>query len=133
MLLTKVKAATTFGPRGKGRTTVERRTWPLRRSTFGQLTLPAAPPEEPLELPEEVAECARPRRWRRVALVAATLCVALIVGVGTAAFANDAFTRERLLRGTRIGGVAIGGDTVAQAERKLTERFVAPLKQPLVI
>jgi lipoprotein-anchoring transpeptidase ErfK/SrfK len=88
-----------------------------------------APAEE-----AEAAEAPPPRdRSRRVALIVAIVCVVSLVGGGTAAFANDAFKRAHLLPGTRIGGLDLGGQPLAQAQQKLTTAFVEPLHQPMVI
>ena len=156
MLLTKVKAET-----GGFLKTLVRRVWPFRRPSphgagVASADAPAAAEAAPTETPSTEAvttetpatepavaeirvleaapaQAPHPRRWRRVAVISGALVLALLVGGGTAAFANDAFTRERLLRGTRIGGVYIGGDTLPQADRKLTRRYVDPLRQPIVI
>jgi lipoprotein-anchoring transpeptidase ErfK/SrfK len=106
MLLTKVKAETTSVA-----TLLRRR---LRRSA------PQADrtPRDPI---------------RRIALIVAVVCVAMLVGGGTAAFANDAFTRAHLLPGTRIGGMYVGGKSLVEAERLLTRKFVDPLHEPMTI
>ena len=72
-------------------------------------------------------------RTRRIALIVAVISVLTLIGGGTAAFANDAFARAHLLPGTRIGGVYVGGKPLAEAEHKLTNVFVDPLHEPMVI
>ena len=74
-----------------------------------------------------------PDRTRRVALIVAIICLAALVGGGAGAFANDAFARAHLLPGTRIAGVYVGGEKLADAQQKLTRIFVDPLRQPFVI
>src|SRR3989442_11167209 len=87
---------------------------------------------EPVE-PAPAPEPPPPRdRTRRVALIVAILCVATLVGGGTAAFANDAFARAHMLPGTRIGGIYVGGKPLAEAAQKVTSAFVAPPHQPKV-
>jgi lipoprotein-anchoring transpeptidase ErfK/SrfK len=83
---------------------------------------------------EAAQDDAPPRdRTRRIALIVAVLCVTTLVGGGTAAFANDAFSRAHLLPGTRIGGLDLGGKPLAEAERVLVTNFVAPLHEPMVL
>jgi lipoprotein-anchoring transpeptidase ErfK/SrfK len=72
-------------------------------------------------------------RTRRIALIVAVVCIASLVGGGTAAFANDALTRAHLLPGTRIGGVYVGGQSLSEARQKLVHAFVDPLHEPLVL
>src|SRR5206468_7948758 len=113
MLLTKVKADH-LRARGRALATL------LRRGRTKKTEAPAeqAPPRD---------------RTRRFALIVAILCVSLLIGGGTAAFANDAFARAHLLPGTRIGGVYVGGMPLSEAEHKLTSIFVEPLHEPMVV
>ncbi|MGH7856055.1 MAG: L,D-transpeptidase family protein, partial [Candidatus Binatia bacterium] len=75
----------------------------------------------------EPDERPRPRRLVRVLFGSV---VASIVSCG-AAFALDAATRDHLMPGTRIGGVLVGGRSIADAEGLLERTFVAPLHDPI--
>jgi lipoprotein-anchoring transpeptidase ErfK/SrfK len=71
------------------------------------------------------------QRPQKLALIVAILCVAALVGGGTAAFANDALRRPHFFPGTRIGGVYVGGQPLDVAEQNLRRVFVDPLHKPM--
>jgi lipoprotein-anchoring transpeptidase ErfK/SrfK len=72
----------------------------------------------------------RPRRRLRIALIAIG---SLIVLVGVGAYLYDRASASHLMPGTRIGGVLIGSRTTDDAEALLHERFVVPLRDPVVV
>jgi lipoprotein-anchoring transpeptidase ErfK/SrfK len=63
-----------------------------------------------------------------VAAALAVLCV-----LAGAVYAYDHGRRDRIAKGISVGGVAIGGLTKEQAERKLEARYLAALHEPIVI
>ncbi|MEX0874855.1 MAG: L,D-transpeptidase/peptidoglycan binding protein [Actinomycetota bacterium] len=73
---------------------------------------------------------AQPRRRLRNALIAIG---SLIVLVLIAAYLYDRASASHLMPGTRIGGVLIGSRTIDDAEALLHERFVLPLRDPVVV
>jgi lipoprotein-anchoring transpeptidase ErfK/SrfK len=70
------------------------------------------------------------RRGLRIALIAVASLIVLLLG---AAFLYDRISSSHLMPGTRIGGVLIGSRTTDDAEALLHERFVLPLRDPVVI
>lgn len=85
-----------------------------------------ASPEQPPVRPGR-DESARPRRLARALLGS---LVASVIAAG-AALAFEVATRDHLLPGTRIGGVLVGGRSIADAKSVLEEAFVAPLHDPI--
>jgi lipoprotein-anchoring transpeptidase ErfK/SrfK len=77
---------------------------------------------------------ASPRRrpGGRTALVA-VLALAIVGGAILAAYLYDHSRRDRLAPGLKIGGVDVGGLSVAEARARLTERAVAPRRRALTV
>ena len=83
-------------------------------------TVDRASPEQP------PPPAPRGRLIRAVAVLAAVL-----VGGTAGALAFDQATRDHLLPGTLIGGVPVGGRSLAEARTELERVFAGPLRDPI--
>jgi lipoprotein-anchoring transpeptidase ErfK/SrfK len=99
----------------------------LRRGSRPRRSSPERPPDPEQKAPRTPLR----QRPQKLALIVAILCVAALVGGGTAAFANDALRRPHFFPGTRIGGVYVGGQPLDVAEQNLRRVFVDPLHKPM--
>jgi len=89
-----------------------------------------AGPQEP-ERPERSAlpEPERPRRSRRLPI----LLSVLVILVAVAYLAPAALMSDSVLRGTRVGGVDIGGLKVTEAADRLREQLAAKIGEPIPV
>jgi lipoprotein-anchoring transpeptidase ErfK/SrfK len=70
----------------------------------------------------------------RTRLIVLAAFVALLVLGGTGAvYAYDHSKRNLIAEGVKVNGVAIGGLTPAQAQRKLSQTLLAPLDRPVKV
>jgi lipoprotein-anchoring transpeptidase ErfK/SrfK len=69
-------------------------------------------------------------RTRTFATVAGFLAILLIAAGGV--YAYDAGKQDRIADGMRIGGIAVGGMSAAEARLKLRRTVLAPLSEPVV-
>lgn len=63
----------------------------------------------------------------------AILTAILLVAGSVLAYGYERLSAEQFYPGTKIGGVLVGSRTSTEAEALLTERFVAPLHEPMKI
>jgi lipoprotein-anchoring transpeptidase ErfK/SrfK len=69
---------------------------------------------------------------RRVIVLASLLVVILLVGAGSV-YAFDRKHRDRIAEGVTVNGVAVGGQSVAQARATLRRALLEPLNRPVVL
>ena len=65
-------------------------------------------------------------------LAIAAVVVIVLAGAG-GVLAYDSSRSDVIANGVRIGGVDVGGLTTAEAQRRVTQRLVAPLRRPVII
>jgi lipoprotein-anchoring transpeptidase ErfK/SrfK len=75
----------------------------------------------------------RALRPRRVLVVLGLLLLVLLGAAAAAAYIDDQSHRDRIAPGVRIGGVDVGGLSVAAARARLIDRAVAPRRRTLTV
>jgi lipoprotein-anchoring transpeptidase ErfK/SrfK len=70
---------------------------------------------------------------RTKSLILVTACVAVLVVLGGAMYAYDHARANEIAKGVEIGGIPLGGMSVAEARARLEREIMRPLERPIVI